>query len=189
MPLVGGELARGAFRHGAEPYGFDILRRYASLTRLTGASYLWYHPDGRPGIQGPDTIASDGWGAGAMLGALFEGAAGFNDNASRFGDLLLSPRWAADPGFNEVRVVARYAASDGYAAYHWRREAAALNLSLTSTADSAYLRILLPREVAQLPLRVTLNGAAVPAQIELSNNAPYLTMPLAGGEAEVRVEW
>jgi hypothetical protein len=189
MPLVGGELARGAFRYGAEPYGFDILRRYAELTRLTGASYLWYYPDGRPGIQGPDTIASDGWGTGAMLGALFEGAAGFGDNASRFNDLLLSPRWAADPSFKQVRAVARYAASDGYAAYDWRREADAISLSLTSTANSAYIRILLPREVAQLPLRVTLNGTELPAQIELSNNAPYLAIPLAGGEAELRVEW
>jgi hypothetical protein len=189
MPLVGGELARGAFRFGAEPYGLDILRRYATLTRLTGASYLWYYPDGRPGIQSPDTIPTDGWGAGAMIGALFEGAAGFGDGASRFGDLRLSPRWAVDPAFSEVRAVARYAASDGYAAYHWRREPAALSLSLTSSAESTYLRLLLPRDVAQLPLRVTLNGERITPAIELANNAPYLPLSFAGGDAEVRVEW
>ncbi|MFN3374271.1 MAG: hypothetical protein ACK44M_11975, partial [Chloroflexus sp.] len=84
MPLVGGELARGAFTFGFEPYGLDQLRRYANLLRLTNASYLWYYPDGRPGISGPDTIPTDGWGASAMLGALFEGLAGIVDTASRY---------------------------------------------------------------------------------------------------------
>ncbi|PDW02050.1 hypothetical protein CJ255_16030 [Candidatus Viridilinea mediisalina] len=189
MPLVGGELARGAFRHGAAAYGLDILRRYADLTRLTGSTYLWYHPDGRPGIQGPDTIGTDGWGAGAMIGALFEGAAGFEDNASRYSDLLLSPRWAADPTFHDVRAVARYAASEGYAAYHWQREASAITLDLTSSAASAYIRILLPPEVASQPLHVTLNGESIAARIESTNTTPYLAIPLAGGEANVRIEW
>jgi hypothetical protein len=189
MPLVGGELARGAFRYGSEPYGFDILRRYAELTRLTGASYLWYYPDGRPGIQGPNTISTDGWGAGAMLGALMEGAAGFNDRASRFDDLFLTPRWAADPAFREVWAVARYPASDGYAAYTWRREARAIGLELTGSATQAYVRVLLPSEVATLPLRVTLNGAEAPTQIDLAGETPYVAVPVEGGEASIRIEW
>lgn len=189
MPLVGGELARGAFRHGAEAYGLDILRRYAALTRLTGATYLWYYPDGRPGIQGPDTLGTDGWGAGAMLGALLEGAAGFEDNANCFADLLLNPRWAADPNLREVHAVARYAASEGYAAYHWQREARAITLDLTSSAASAYIRILLPPEVAQQELHVTLNGTTVETRLELTNAAPYVAIPLDGGDAQVRVAW
>ncbi|MEN9937044.1 MAG: hypothetical protein RLZZ387_3623, partial [Chloroflexota bacterium] len=74
MPLVGGELARGAFRYGAEPYGFAILHRYYFLVSSTGASYLWYYPEGNPGISGVDTLPTDGWGSSAMLGALMEGA-------------------------------------------------------------------------------------------------------------------
>src|SRR5262249_29808996 len=54
MPLVGGELARGAFRVGAERYGFDILSRYRFLIGETGATYLWYYPAGNPGKSGPD---------------------------------------------------------------------------------------------------------------------------------------
>lgn len=189
MPLVGGELARGAFRYGMEPYGFDILRRYAALTTLTGSTYLWYYPDGRPGIQGPDTLATDGWGAGAMLGALLEGAAGFNDRASRFSDLFLAPRWAADPAFREVRAVARYPASDGYAAYLWRREERAISLSVTGSADSAYVRILVPKDVAKLPLRVMLDGTSVPTQLDQAGETPYVAVPVQGGDAEIRVEW
>ena len=69
MPLVGGELARGAFDHGFEAYGFDILQRYYSLIAGTNASYLWYYPIGQPGISGADTIPTDGWGSSAMLAA------------------------------------------------------------------------------------------------------------------------
>ncbi len=189
MPLVGGELARGAFRYGNEPYGFDILRRYAALTELTGASYLWYYPDGRPGIQGPDTIASDGWGAGAMIGALFEGAAGFSDRTSRFGDLALSPRWAAEPALHDVWAVARYAASDGYAAYRWQRESNSLSLSLTGSATSAYVRIMIPREIATLPLQVSRDGQDIPLQIDLLGETPYIAVPVNGGDAEIRITW
>ena len=189
MPLVGGELARGAFRFGAESYGFDILRRYAALTRLTGASYLWYYPDGRPGIQGPNTIPTDGWGAGAMIGALLEGAAGFSGYGSRFAELQLSPRWSAEAGFREVRATVRYAASDGYAAYHWRREPTTLRLSLTSSAAETTLRMLLPAEAVAQPLQVTLDGKPVSAQIELLLNSSYLLLTLPGGDAELIVSW
>lgn len=191
MPLVGGELARGAFRYGLEPYGLDILQRYAALTELTGATYLWYYPDGRPGISGPDTLDSDGWGAAAMLGALFEGAAGIVDGGSRYSDLLLSPRWVADPALREVRVVARYGASDGYAAYHWQRDERGLQLSLTSSAESVYLRLMLPKEAPKDPaaLRVTLDGASVPTAIDRGGETSYLALQIPGGQAEVVVEW
>ena len=46
MPLVGGELARGAFDNGFEAYGVDILRRYHAMIERDGGSYLWYHTDG-----------------------------------------------------------------------------------------------------------------------------------------------
>lgn len=188
MPLVGGELARGAFRYGSESYGFDILRRYAALTRLTGASYLWYYPDGRPGISGPDTIGTDGWGAGAMLAALIEGAAGVSDQQSRFRDLILTPRWAADPAFSQVRVVARYAASDGYVAYTWRREGQAIRISLSSSAERAYLRVLLPADAPET-IALTLDGGAQPVTISTSAKSRYVNLPVEGGSAEIVVSW
>ncbi|MFV9504862.1 MAG: hypothetical protein AB4911_09895 [Oscillochloridaceae bacterium umkhey_bin13] len=189
MPLVGGELSRGAFRFGKALYGFDILRRYAALTELTGSTYLWYYPDGRAGIQGPNTIPNDGWGAGAMIGALFEGAAGFDARAPRLSDLILSPRWAAEPTFREVRAVIRYPASDAYAAYHWQRDEQSMTLELTSSGDLAYLRLLLPPELEDRPLQITLDGQPVPVSIERVAMRPYVTVPTSGGEAIVRVTW
>src|SRR4029078_779037 len=95
MPLVGGELARGAFRVGGERYGFDILSRYSFLIGDTNASYLWYYPAGNPGKSGPETLPSDGWGASAMLAALLEAAAEIENQGARYQDVQLSPRWPA----------------------------------------------------------------------------------------------
>ncbi|NTW01829.1 MAG: hypothetical protein HGA19_11125 [Oscillochloris sp.] len=190
MPLVGGELARGAFRYGSEVYAFDILRRYAALTRLTGASYLWYFPNGSPGISSSDTIGTDGWGAGSMLAALIEGAAGVKDKQSRFRQIVLSPRWAADAAFRHVRAVARYPASDGYVAYIWQREEHALRLSLSSSAAEVSVRILLPIDAPQ-DLHVSLNGADVPVTISLGGESRYVAVPVTEGEgsAEIVVSW
>src|SRR5207237_10578364 len=131
LPLVGGELSRGAFRVGAERYGFDILSRYRFLIGDTDASYLWYYPAGNPGKSGPETLRSDGWGATAMLAALIEGAAGIEDQSARYQDVRLSPRWSAAADVSAARVVARYAASDGYVAYRWQRMAGGLTLDFT----------------------------------------------------------
>jgi hypothetical protein len=188
MPLVGGELARGAFRYGSEAYGFDILRRYAAFTELTGASYLWYYPDGRAGISSPDTLATDGWGAGAMIGALIEGAAGVSDRGSRFSDLVLSPRWAAQPEISQAYVVARYGASDGYVAYTWQRGERSLRLRLSSTAEQAFVRLLLPKEAPET-LQGTLNDQPVVVGLQRDVRSRYDTVAVQGGVAEIVIEW
>nr|WP_238530440.1 hypothetical protein [Oscillochloris trichoides] len=186
MPLVGGELARGAFRYGYEGYGFDILRRYAALTRLTDATYLWYYPDGRPGISGPDTLDTDGWGAGAMLAALIEGAAGVRDAQSCMRDVILSPRWAADASLNHVRVVARYPASDGYIAYRWQREEGALRLSLSGSAELLYINLLLPNEAPD-DVQLQIDGVTVEAGIARIGPSRYLSFSVPADVREILV--
>lgn len=188
MPLVGGELARGAFRYGSESYGFDILRRYAALTELTGASYLWYYPDGRAGISGPDTLATDGWGAGAMIGALVEGAAGVSDRGSRFSKLLLSPRWQAAPEVQQAYVVVRYGASESYVAYTWQRGERSFRLRLTGTAGEAFVRLLLPNNAPD-ELRGTLNGAPVEVGLQRDVRSRYATIEVPSGDGEIVIEW
>jgi hypothetical protein len=188
MPLVGGELARGAFRYGSEPYGFDILRRYAALTELTGESYLWYYPDGRAGISGPNTLATDGWGAGAMIGALIEGAAGISDRGSRFSDLVLSPRWSALPEMRNAYVVARYGTSTGYVAYTWERGERSLRLHISSTAEQAFVRLLLPKDAPET-LDGTLNGQPVEVGLQRDVRSRYATVRIEGGSGVVVVSW
>jgi hypothetical protein len=188
MPLVGGELARGAFRVGAERYGFDILARYYALLHATGASYLWYFPAGNPGKSGPETLPTDGWGASAMLSALIEGAAGVEDLGARYHDVSLSPRWPAANGVVEARVVARYAASDGYVAYRWRRGARDLTFEYTGSGERVFIRLLLPEGVTQVA-RVTVAGAQSTYTVEEVFGSRYVAIELPADSATVEVAW
>ncbi len=192
MPLVGGELARGAFTYGAEEYGFDILRRYAELIRLTGASYLWYYPDGRPGISGKHTLATDGWGASAMLGALVEGAAGVVDKSTCYRSLSLDPRWGALPEMRDARVVVRYPASEGYVAYTWEYtpEAQQVRLDMTGSWQDAHIRLLLPSDGRDTESRTLLvDGVPTPFSKKKIGGGQYIIFDVAGGNAEAVLSW
>jgi hypothetical protein len=192
MPLVGGELARGAFHAGYERYGFDILHRYAELIRLTGASYLWYYPDGRPGISGPHTLATDGWGAGAMLGALIEGAAGVVDTGTRYRDVTLSPRWGATPDVRQVSVVVGYGASDGYVAYRWHYEPEQqrLRLLLTGSWEQAHVRLLLPPQERNAEAMILyVDGTSSPFRKKDVGQGRYVVFDVGGGDVEVELRW
>ncbi len=197
LPLVGGELARGAFTYGDEVYAFDHLRRYAQLASLTNASYLWYYPDGRAGIAGADTLATDGWGAGAMIGALIEGAAGIKDRSRQYRTVEISPRWSATSDITRTTVVAHYPASDSYVAYRWQMqhdpttERGQMALDATGTWQQARLRLLLPRNVPDDDdeYRVLLDGQPVPTAIRRVANSRYVIVTATGGNAVVTVQW
>jgi hypothetical protein len=188
MPLVGGELARGAFHVGAERYGFDILARYGFLIGDTNASYLWYYPAGNPGKSGPETLSSDGWGASAMLAALVEGAAGIEDQDARYQNVRLSPRWPAAEGVSAARVVARYAASDGYMAYRWRRAANGLTLDFTGSGTRVTLRLLLPETISEVAL-VTLDGKPQPIQLDQVFGSRYVVLQAEQGSGRLEIVW
>ena len=196
MPLVGGELARGAFRYGYEDYGFDILERYADLLRRTNASYLWYYPTG--GIAPVhEYLPTDGWGSSAMFGALIEGAAGIEDSGVNFSSATISPRWAASPRdpVGAAYAVARYAATGGYAAYRWTYTPAikqddpqTMTLEATGSGENMRLRILLPPAVRQVS-RVILNGQPVAPQVEQIGLSQYVVVPATGPIVQVQVTW
>ncbi|NJN17045.1 MAG: hypothetical protein HC822_12625 [Oscillochloris sp.] len=196
MPLVGGELSRGAFRYGYETYGFDILDRYADLINRTRATYLWYYPTG--GIAPVNEfLPTDGWGSSAMLGALVEGAAGIGDSGINFGTATISPRWPAAPRHDiaNAYAVARYAAADGYAAYTWnhippaRRGAEGrINLEATGSGDLTAIRLLLPAAAGER-LTVSLNGSPAAYQIETIGESRYLVFTAAGPIVNVQVRY
>ncbi|MEI7645472.1 MAG: hypothetical protein WCJ55_14460 [Chloroflexales bacterium] len=194
MPLVGGELARGAFHYGYETYGFDILERYASLLRRTDASYLWYYPTG--GIAPVhEYLPTDGWGSSAMFGALIEGAAGIEDSGIGFGAATISPRWPASPRspVTSAYAVARYAASGGYAAYRWSYTPAVkqggpqtITVEATGSGDGVKLRILLPAAARQVS-RISLNGQPIVPQIEQIGLSRYVVLNTTGPIVQVQV--
>ena len=196
MPLVGGELARGAFRYGYEAYGFDILDRYAKLIERSNATYLWYYPTG--GVaQVDEYLPTDGWGSSAMFGALIEGAAGVVDEGLRYDTVSISPRWPASPrdAISSAYVVARYAASDGYAAYRWgytpianKSQPARLSFEATSSGAKLRLRLLLPSGPS-LPSSVILNGQPLAPQLETIGESRYLIINTNGPIVQVQVTW
>jgi hypothetical protein len=194
MPLVGGELARGAFRYGYESYGFDILYRYDELIRRTGATFLWYYPTGGY-APANEFLPTDGWGSSAMLGALVEGAAGIEDQGLAFSAASLSPRWLAAPRdtVREAYAAARYAASGGYAAYMWRHEPAAkkggegrLTLEATGSGDTLHVRLLLPPEAREVR-GVQLNGQPVAPRLETLGTSRYVLVDATGPIVNVQV--
>ncbi|GIV99300.1 MAG: hypothetical protein KatS3mg058_0704 [Roseiflexus sp.] len=188
MPLVGGELARGAFRYGAERYAFEILHRYYFLISSTGATYLWYYPAGNPGISGADTLPTDGWGASAMLGALIEGAAGIEDRAALYRDVVLSPRWIFTRDVDGVQAIARYAASDGYVAYRWRRMSGGVELQATGSGERMRVRIPLPEGVTA-PTSVLLNGAPQDYTIEDASGSRYVVFDMTAPFGTAQAIW
>ncbi len=147
MPLVGGELARAAFEHGHESYGVEILRRYAAMTAESGATYLWYSPDGTPSSletsTSPEATPTDGWGSSAMLYALIEGLAGVVDRLAGYARVTIAPRWVA-AGIDEAKVEVEYAASGCGIAYAYRRHPGSIALEIMCTGGEVDLHALLP---------------------------------------------
>ena len=192
MPLVGGELARGAFHNGREDSGFATLELYWLKMLRRGRSFLWYHRSGGEGVGSDDTIPTDGWGTACMLTALIEGAAGIIDNAVVYYDVTISPRWTVAHDVNDAYVVARYAASNGYAAYRWHRDQRSISLEVTSSADRTRMRLLLPDNAGsgkRSRLSATLNGSPIEYGIEQVGSSRYLLLETVDSIVQVQVSW
>ncbi len=189
MPLVGGELARGTFTYGFEAYGVDILRRYWQLLDRTGGSYLWYYPDGRPGVK-PEggTLSTDGWGSAAMLDSLTEGLAGVVDNGKLYESVSLSPRWAVTDR-HDAQVTLGYGASGAYFTYNWQfHEDKTMSLTWGGgQTRSVQLHLLLPAEMPT-PRQAVLNEiTSLPISVVKVEQSYYLDVTLPGsGHLDIR---
>ena len=172
MPLVGGELARGALEHGFEAYGVDILRRYYQMIAVANTTYLWYHPDGTPSEQEP-ALPADGLGAAAMLYAFVEGLCGVEDEGKLFERVHLSPRWpAAD--VPRALVCVKYGASDGYFCYEYTYDKTERRIRLELTGSGAGLKghVLLPAGLTGSSVEA--DGAPASSRECAVNGAPYV---------------
>jgi len=148
MPLVGGELSRAAFEHGFEAYGFQELSEYIDLTQSQGnQTYLWYWPDGQPGITSSETLSTDGWGSSAFLNAFIEGLVGVVDSAKLYQEVKISPRWPVAKT-KKAEAVITYGASDGYFAYHWNllSEENQIEIIYTGSGSQVNFHVLLPEK-------------------------------------------
>lgn len=190
MPLVGGELARAAFEHGFEDYGVDILLRYMKMVRETGATYLWYFPDGTPATvetsTSPEAQPTDGWGSSAMLYAFVEGLCGVVDEGCGFDRVRLAPRWQA-AGQDEAAVRLHYPASGRSFGYEYRSQSDGVELQIDGKAEVT-LHLLLPQGVQTT--EVVAHGQTIPHENETIESSPYVNARLTvDGKAVVHVRW
>jgi len=153
MPWVGGELARAALQNGREAYGIELIRQYAGHLRRTGGAQVWYFPDGTPGFRTTNEVNYAGWGMAQWVQALVEGLGGVRDEEAVLREVSVSPRWAATP-LRQARVTFRYAASDGYFAYEWKRTAEGMRVDYTGSGVGAHFRVLLPDGSSAKSLRL-----------------------------------
>ncbi len=177
MPLVGGELARAAFEHGFESYGADILRRYFTLVSESGASYLWYFPDGRHSTvetsTSPEASPADGWGSSAMCWALLEGLAGVVDRGRGYERAAVSPRWLA-AGVEQADVEVGYECSGRGIRYHFRAQPGKVRVDVEASRAFVGFHVLLPPNARARSVRN--NGSGVdfrPVTIEQSCYADF----------------
>jgi hypothetical protein len=111
--------------------------------------------------------------------ALMEGLAGVHDAEVAYRRVELSPRWAA-ANVDDVSVVARYAASDGYVSYRFHHDAARRSISIgaTGNATSGSLRILMPAGAKSIE-SVEVDGKRQPVRAERVRESLYVVVPVA----------
>lgn len=162
FPLCGGELARAAFEHGFEDFGYKTLELYRNMIAASGETYLWYFPDGTASSietsTSPDAMPTDGWGSSAMLHAFIEGLCGIQDLGHLFQHVRCAPRWAATDE-KQVEVKVGYAASGATFGYRYHLQEGMLQMQLEASGAQVELHILLPDNSQARSVRR--NGEAV----------------------------
>ncbi|MGH7491937.1 MAG: hypothetical protein ACREOO_06035 [bacterium] len=193
FPLCGGELARAAFDHGCERYGYETLERYRQMIAGSNETYLWYFPDGTPSSietsTSPDAMPTDGWGSSAMLYAFVEGLCGLEDLEHSYQHVRCSPRWLV-AGEDEVEVHVQYAASGAGFGYRYQHDRAVqlLRLHFEAPQTKVDLHALLPEKSQARAVRW--NGKSVPFENHKIENSSYVdSTGRVAKRAEVEIQY
>lgn len=185
MPMVGGELAAGAFQIGRPSYGFAQLDYFWLGMLSKGESYLWYSPDGGAGIGTTETISTDGWGTSSMLMAFIEGAAGVVDQQDNLRVVTIAPQWS-HAGLRDAYVSVRYAMTNNYVAYRWHQDVCSASIDVTG-AHAYQINVSIPRDAVGCSGMVTSpNG---PVEILDTPEGQVAVVQLATPEGTVVVHW
>jgi hypothetical protein len=183
--IVGGELAKAAFQHGAEKYGVDILNRMLQLMRKhKGDLPVAYKPDGIV-----DEGIPDNWGQAAVMSAMVEGLAGIVDKGKNFEEVVISPRWIA-AGKNDVTITISYGTSKKSISYHFQHSAAkrSVSLSLSGDHELASIRLLLPEKTNKAS--AMLNNKMVAVTLETIASSQYAVIKeIRKGPQEILVNY
>lgn len=197
LSIVAGELARGAFRHGFEEYGADILSRLADLVVVNHEEAdrdpeLFSQPFLHCGYSnGGDRLDGipDCWGQAAVVAAMIEGMAGVVDDDRRFEKVTLSPRWDS-AAVDYAEVVVRYPASDGYVSYRYRvdHEAHVVQLWVTGNGQEWRVELLIPDAAERV--KIVRNGEVVDFSIHTVESSRYAVLEVSGRVVDhIEMKW
>ena len=138
-PFVAGELAKGAFNHGYEKYGYEILKKLQAMHREKRELGFLYNPDTEEYLSG----GPNGWGAAAVLDAIDNGYAGIEDADVLMKKIKLSPKFVLDTA-TEMRYFTGYDVSDILVELRYFRKKDRIIYDLISPAEEVDCHILLP---------------------------------------------
>ena len=112
---------------------------------ITLSNQKHYVPVSPVSFGGPDN-----WAAATAMAAMVEGLAGVKNGpqTEAFGNPVIAPRWVTTTA-NMVDVTIRYAASQGYVAYHFVHDKNKKQIQITATGSGEILHyhILLPEKI------------------------------------------
>ncbi len=138
-PFTAGELAKAAFQHGYESYGWDIIQRFIQLVERDGTIYFLYDTDSTPQPQGGPSA----WGAAALVSAVDEGLAGIEDIGVRYDEIRFSPRFPVTY-YTELRYLTGYEVSGTLVDVRYILTDAGMRYDVYSPAKRIQAHILLP---------------------------------------------
>ena len=181
--FTAGELARAAFNHGHEAYGWDILCRIRKLMERDGDLYFLYHrTTGQNEGGGPS-----GWGAAAIMEAIDEGLAGMVDAGVCFDRMYFSPKWAVT-GLRKVKYVTGYETSHTFAESIYLEEEDQTEIHLGCSSSHVDCHILLP--AGKHAASVEIDGVSVPFTESVLHDSVYADFSFDRDPGSIsRTEW
>ena len=152
----------------------DAQCRWMILAATVSDAPVYFEPCIESGIPAQ-------WGAGDMYYGLVEGLVGIQNQGVAFDKVRLVPRWEA-AGKDEVHATFRYASSDGYVSYHYKRtegqDRVEYSLTFTDSANETLVELLLPEDADIYSVK--LNGQKQSVQSRTIESSRYAMIRVRG---------
>ncbi len=179
-PFTAGELAKAAFNHGYEAYGWDIISRMMKLVARDGRVYFLYYPDSRPQPKGGPSA----WGAAALISAVDEGLAGIVDEDVGYRVIRLSPRFPVTP-YTELRYFTGYEKTGAVVELRYILKEKGMRYDLRSPAHTVHAHLLLPK--GKTCTKLLVNGVETKFTAETVGDSAYVNATI-NETGTVRIE-
>ena len=179
-PFMAGELAKAAFNHGYEAYGWDIIQRFVKLVERDGTTYFLYDVDSAPQPE----MGPSAWGAAALISAVDEGLAGIRDVGVNYDAIFFAPRFPVTH-YTELRYLTGYESSGAMVDVRYILTEQGMLYDVISPAKSIRAHILLPNEKECQCLLV--NGERMTFETEKIGSSVYINFDLCS-EKKTSVE-